>query len=57
MALVELGRINEAKMLGQKLLGLTPAFRIKSFRKVQPFKDETFVERYMAALRVAELPE
>jgi hypothetical protein len=44
-------------MLGRKLLGLTPAFRIKSFRKVQPFKDETFVERYMAALQVAELPE
>jgi hypothetical protein len=57
IALVGLGRLDEAKRTGQSLLTINPDFRISAFRKVQPFKDEVFVARYMEALRAADLPD
>jgi hypothetical protein len=57
IALVALGRFQEAQRGGRLLLAINPDFRVTTFRQVQPFKDEAFVDRYMAALSAAGVPE
>ena len=57
IALVGLGQLDEAKRIGRSLLSIAPDFSVSSFRKVQPFQDGAFVERYMTALWAAGLPE
>ena len=57
VALIRLGRPKEAEKVGRNLLAIRPEFRVGEFSKVQPFRDETFIGRYLAALRSAGLPE
>ncbi len=57
LAFVQLSRPEEAKRIGERLLALKPDFRVGEFRKVQPFRDKAFAEQFMAALRIADLPE
>jgi adenylate cyclase len=57
LACVELGLCDEALKLGRAILAINPGFRVAEFRKIQPFKDEAFVDRYLNALRTAGLPE
>jgi adenylate cyclase len=57
VAFVALGRFDEAQRSGRLLLAINPDFRVTTFRKVQPFKEGAFVDRYMAALSAAGVPE
>lgn len=57
VALIELGRLAEARETAQGLLSLNPSFTVGAFRKVQPFRDRGFVERYMSALSESGIPE
>jgi adenylate cyclase len=57
VALVQLGRVDEARAAGRAVLDLNPSFRVGAFRRVQPFADQTFVDCYMSALLVAGIPE
>jgi adenylate cyclase len=55
MAMVELGEIEDAKREALRYLAFNPTFRISTF--VVPWRDRTFCERFVAALRKAGLPE
>jgi adenylate cyclase len=57
VACVELDLRDEALKLGRAILAINPDFRLAEFRKIQPFKDEAFVKRFLDALRTAGLPE
>ena len=57
VALVQMQRLEEARAVGRLVLNMNPTFRVGEFRKVQPFKDPGFVERYTSALLAAGLPE
>jgi adenylate cyclase len=57
IALVQLGKREEARSVGRRLLALRPGFRISDFAKVMPFGDSPFVEQYLGALKIAGLPE
>jgi TolB-like protein len=56
-ALCELGRVAEAQKVGQSLMRVNPLFRVEPFAEVQPFSRPDFAERYLAALRMAGLPD
>jgi hypothetical protein len=57
VALVQMQRLDEAVAVGRAVLALNPALTVAAFRKVQPFRDGTFVDRYMTALLLAGIPE
>jgi Flp pilus assembly protein TadD len=54
-ALVRLGRVDEARSAGARLLAINPRFRIAHMTR--PFRDQSFIEDYLAAMRSAGLPE
>jgi adenylate cyclase len=54
-ALVRLGRIDEARAAGVRLLAINPQFR--TARMTRPFRDQAFIEDYLAAMRSVGLPE
>jgi adenylate cyclase len=54
-ALVRLGRMDEARAAGAGLLAVNPSFRIAHVAR--PFRDRTFIEDYLAAMRSVGLPE
>jgi adenylate cyclase len=56
-ALVEAGRIEEAKPLARKLLVLAPNFSGGLYRSTRTFRDDLFMERYCSALIAAGIPE
>jgi len=57
MALVHLNRLGEAKDVAKRFLAINPAFTITRFREVQPFRDQSFVQRYLHSLQAAGLPQ
>jgi adenylate cyclase len=56
-ALVELGRIDDAKDQAAEVLKLDPDFSLENWRKTLFYKDPDDLERHVAALRKAGLPE
>ena len=56
-ALGHLGRTDEADPYVEKLLSLEPAFTVRRFGEVYPFKHDKDRERYMLGLRLAGVPE
>ena len=58
MALVELGRLEEARAVGQRLLAFDPKYTIAiAAARHSPQQDPQFRERFFAALRAAGIPE
>ena len=57
MALVELGRLEEARAVGQRLLALDPKQTVTVAARQNPQQDPQFRERFFAALRAAGIPE
>ena len=56
-ALVGLGRVKEARAKAKEILKAHPRFSLAAFAKTQPFKEPAHLERYLANLRKAGLPE
>jgi adenylate cyclase len=54
-ALVDLGRLQDAKMAAATFLTLDPTFTIKT--RLPKFRDAAFQQRYYGALKAAGLPE
>jgi len=52
-----LGRLEEARRAGREVLRTNPRFRISAFAKYAPFSDQADLDRTVAALRQAGLPE
>jgi TolB-like protein/predicted Zn-dependent protease len=52
-----LGRETEAAAASEEVLRINPKFSLKSYAKTLPYKNKSDIERYMAALRKAGLPE
>ncbi len=57
MALVELGRLEEARAVGQRLLALDPKYTVAVAARQSPQQDPQYRERFFAALRAAGIPE
>jgi adenylate cyclase len=57
VALVELGRLEEARAVGQRLLALDPKQTVSVIAKQSPFQDSHFRERFFGAMRTAGIPE
>jgi adenylate cyclase len=58
MALVELGRLEEARAVGQRLLAFDPKYTIAiAAARHSSQQDPQFRERFFAALRAAGIPE
>jgi adenylate cyclase len=57
MALVELGRLEEARAVGQRLLALDPKQTVTVAARASAQQDPQFRERFFAALRAAGIPE
>jgi adenylate cyclase len=56
--LVGLGRLEEARDVAARMIGIEPEFRLKTYERTrQPFRDAQIRERYMEHLRAAGLPE
>lgn len=55
-ALVELGRIEEARAIGRKMLALSPRFSVALYRSTGTFNDAKFFDRYCGALLKAGVP-
>jgi hypothetical protein len=56
--LVGLGRLEEARDIAARMIGIEPEFRLKTYERTrQPFRDAQIRERYMQHLRAAGLPE
>ena len=56
LSLVELGRLEEATVVAQRLRELSPGFTVSWLTSV-PFKDQSFKARFIAALRATGIPE
>ena len=54
---ISLGRETEAAEEREEVLRINPNFYLDSYAKTLPYKNESDIERYMAALRKAGLPE
>ena len=54
---ISLGRKTEAATAAEEVLKIDPKFCLQSYAKTLPFKNKSDIERYMAALRKAGLPE
>ena len=52
-----MGRDAEATAAAEEVLRINPKFTIESYAKTIPYKDKADVERELAALRKAGLPE
>jgi adenylate cyclase len=57
VCLVQLGRLDEARVAANRTIELAPEVTISALRPLSPWKDEAFKERYLSALRVAGIPE
>jgi adenylate cyclase len=56
-ALVGLGRIEEAKAAAVRLMDAFPTYTLSLQRRINPWRDHAFAERYLDALRIAGVPE
>jgi DNA-binding NtrC family response regulator/TolB-like protein len=56
-SLAELDRLEEARQVGREFLAIERSFTLKQFRLRYPLRDEMALDRYIAALRRAGLPE
>jgi Flp pilus assembly protein TadD len=56
-ALVATGKVDEARQVMQSIVRATPAATVGYVRKMMPFRDPSFQEKYLGALRTAGLPE
>jgi hypothetical protein len=56
-ALVDLGRMQEARALAAKHATLMPSYRISTHRMLQHHRDRDFVARFIGALVRAGVPE
>ena len=56
VALVEMGRLDEAKKQVTELLSIRPNFRLSTFRNT-PFKHQADQDRYYNAMRIAGIPD
>ncbi|MGD9040125.1 MAG: tetratricopeptide repeat protein [Desulfobacteraceae bacterium] len=54
---ISLGRESEAIASAEEVLRINPKFCLESYAKTLPYKNKADIERYMAALRKAGLPE
>jgi len=57
LAMVELGRLEEARVVGQRLLAQDPQQTITLAERQHAVRDPEFRERLFAALRTAGIPE
>jgi adenylate cyclase len=57
ICLVQLGRVDEARIAANRLVELVPETTISAVGRRLPFTDQAFNERYLSALRVAGIPE
>lgn len=57
IALVHLERIDDAKVAAQRMLALAPGMTLTLRREQMPYRDRTFRESFLSALRVAGVPE
>ncbi len=51
----EMGRVREAQAEALEILRLNPSFSLENWRKTEPFRDATHLEKRLAALRKAGL--
>jgi len=56
-ALVGLGRLDEARAAADRLMEAFPTFTLTLQKRINPWRDQAFAERYVEALRVAGVPE
>jgi adenylate cyclase len=56
-SLALLGRTDEARSAMRALLAVAPNFTMSQMRRIIPYADAEFVERYLRGLREAGLPE
>jgi adenylate cyclase len=56
-ALVGLGRLDEARLAASRLMEAFPTFTLTLQKRINPWRDQAFAERYVEALRVAGVPE
>jgi TolB-like protein/Flp pilus assembly protein TadD len=54
---MELGRNEEARVHAAEILRINPKFSLESYAKTQAYKNKADIERYVAALRKAGLPD
>jgi hypothetical protein len=57
VALVHLGRIEEAKLAAARLLELAPAYSVSYYLSVSPMRDHEYRETTAELLRAAGVPE
>lgn len=57
MSLVRLGRIAEAKRVGQRLREIAPDYRLVARRALLPYRDPRFNDAIVDALRTAGVPD
>ena len=57
VSLVQLGRVEEAKVAAQHMMKLTPLYSLTLSKRQMPMRDQAFKERYISALRIAGVPE
>ena len=57
VALVELGRFDEARAVGQRLLALDPKQTVTVIAQQNAYQDPLFREKYHRAMRTAGIPE
>jgi adenylate cyclase len=57
VCLVQLGRLDEARVAANRIMELRPETTISAIRLQIAYKDQAFKERYISALRVAGIPE
>jgi adenylate cyclase len=57
MALVRLGRPDEARAAARRLMEAFPTYTLGLQQRINPWRDQAFAERYVEALRCAGIPE
>ncbi|MCW5634868.1 MAG: winged helix-turn-helix domain-containing protein [Rubrivivax sp.] len=55
--LVELGRLDEARVAAQRLLALSPGLTVSKCRALQVWSEPEYIDRYLATLGLAGIPE
>jgi adenylate cyclase len=55
--LAHVGRLEEARVVGQEFLALQTGFTLSAFQRRYPLRDRTALARYVEGLRLAGLPE
>ncbi|MGO4526338.1 adenylate/guanylate cyclase domain-containing protein [Microvirga sp. 2MCAF35] len=56
-AFVGLGRLDDAKAAAERLMEAFPTYTLTLQRQINPWRDQTFAQRYLDALQVAGIPE